>query len=73
MERKNKTFDAVAESRKWREATSGKLDAMSVEERLAYLGSIRERYAAERECAGESFTNEGAGEKREAVKPTQGV
>ena len=27
---KKKAFDAVAESRKWREATSRKLDAMSV-------------------------------------------
>ena len=45
METKTKTFDAVAESRKWREATSRKLDAMSLEERLAYLESVRERYA----------------------------
>ena len=50
METKNKAFDAVAESRKWREATSRKLDAMSLEERLAYLGSVRERYTAEREA-----------------------
>jgi hypothetical protein len=48
METKTKAFDAVAESRKWREATSRKLDAMSVEERLAYLQSVRQRYAAER-------------------------
>jgi hypothetical protein len=48
METKTKTFDAVAESRKWREATSRKLDAMTVEERLAYLQSVRQRYAAER-------------------------
>ena len=41
-------FDAVAESRKWREATSRKLNAMSREERLAYLNSARERYLAER-------------------------
>ena len=55
METKNKTFDAVAESRKWREATSRKLAAMSVEERLAYLGKVRERYLAEREDVGKSF------------------
>ena len=48
METKIKAFDAVAESRKWREATSRKLDAMTVKERLAYLQSVRERYAAER-------------------------
>ena len=46
METKTKAFDAVAESRKWREATSRKLDAMTVEERLAYLQSVRERHAA---------------------------
>ena len=48
MDTKTKTFDAVAESRKWREATSRKLDAMTMEERLAYLQGVRERYAAER-------------------------
>jgi hypothetical protein len=48
METKTKTFDAVAESRKWREATSRKLDAMTVEERIAYLQGVRERHAAER-------------------------
>jgi len=47
METKTKTFDAVAESRKWREATSRKLNAMSREERLEYLRQVRERYAAE--------------------------
>lgn len=46
METKTKSFDAVAESRKWREATSRKLDAMSLEERLAHLRKIRDRYAA---------------------------
>ena len=47
METKTKAFDAVAESRKWREATSRKLDSMSFEERLVYLQTVRERYAAE--------------------------
>lgn len=47
MDTKTKAFDAVAESRKWREATSRKLDAMTVEERVAYLQKARERYAAE--------------------------
>ena len=42
-------FDAVAESRKWREATSRKLDAMSLDERIAYLNATRERYLTERE------------------------
>jgi hypothetical protein len=46
-------FDAVAEPRKWREATSRHLAAMTVEERLAYLNEVRARYLAEREesCA----------------------
>ena len=68
METKNKAFDAVAESRKWREATSRKLDAMSVDERLAYLGSVRERYLAEREDVGTSVADEGAGKESEAMK-----
>ena len=42
-------FDAVAESRKWREATSRQLNAMSTEERLAYLAEARARYLAGRE------------------------
>lgn len=41
-------FDAVAESRKWREATSRLLGAMSLDERLAYLHDARERYFARR-------------------------
>jgi hypothetical protein len=49
MKSKTKEFDAVAESHSWREATSRKLDAMTVEERLAYLESVRKRFAAERE------------------------
>ncbi len=46
METKSKIFDAVVESRKWREATSRKLDAMSLEIRLAHLAEVRKRYAA---------------------------
>lgn len=48
MESKIKTFDAVSESRKWREATSRKLDAMTPEERIAYLRSVGETFARER-------------------------
>ena len=47
MATQTKTFDAVAESRKWREATSRKLDAMSRAERLAYLKKVGERVRAE--------------------------
>ena len=50
METKTKAFDAVAESCKWRETTSSKLDAMTLEKRLAYLRSVRQRYAAERKA-----------------------
>ncbi len=48
MDTKTKAFDAVAESRKWREATSRKLDSMTMQGRLAYLQSVRERHLAER-------------------------
>ena len=47
MATQTKSFDAVAESRKWREATSRKLDAMSRAERLAYLKKGGERVRAE--------------------------
>jgi hypothetical protein len=47
METKTKTFDSVEESRKWRDATSLKLDAMTASERIAYLRSVSERYASE--------------------------
>jgi hypothetical protein len=47
MEPTTKTFDAVAESRKWRETTSRKLDAMSLAERLEYLKAAGERHRAQ--------------------------
>ena len=47
METKTKTFDAVAESRKWRETASQKLNAMSRKERLACLKNLGERVRAE--------------------------
>jgi hypothetical protein len=40
METKTKTFDAVAESRNWREASSRKLNAMTRDERLSYLQAL---------------------------------
>ena len=46
METTPKIFDAVAESRKWREATSRKLDAMGLRERLDYLKAAGERHRA---------------------------
>lgn len=47
METKTKSFDAVAESRLWRETTSRKLDAMTSAERVAYLRSVAERYRSD--------------------------
>ena len=47
MATRTKTFDAVAESRKWREAASRKLDAMTRTKRLAYLKSLGKRVQAE--------------------------
>ncbi len=38
-----KTFDAVSDPRKWREAASKKLNTRSRAERLAYLKSLGER------------------------------
>ncbi len=46
METKKKTFDAVAESRQWREVASHRLDAMSPTQRLAYYKEVSERYRA---------------------------
>ncbi len=47
MESKKKSFDAVAESRRWREAASEKLNAMSDAERLAYLKALGDRVRGE--------------------------
>jgi hypothetical protein len=47
METKTKKFDAVSESRKWRETTSRRLDAMTPEQRLAYLHKVGERFRAQ--------------------------
>jgi len=43
MTAKTKKFDAVAESRKWREATSRELFAMNEEERFAFLRAETEK------------------------------
>jgi hypothetical protein len=47
MNPKIKAFDCVEESRKWREATSARLNAMSPDEELAYLQALGERVRAE--------------------------
>ena len=58
METKTKAFDAVAESRKWREATSRKLNAMTREERLAYLRGAGERLRAQMQASAKKSTPE---------------
>ncbi len=45
---KKKTFDAVAESRRWRIATGKRLAAMTPEERRAHLKSTTEAFFAEK-------------------------
>ena len=47
METKIKKFDAVAESHKWRETASRRLDAMTPEQRLVYLHNVGERFRAQ--------------------------
>lgn len=47
METTTKTFDAVEESRKWREATSRRLNAMSRDARIAHLNALGEKVRAE--------------------------
>ncbi len=55
MKTKTKSFDAVAESRKWRAATGRRLDAMSLADRLAHLAQERERYSASQPGLAASF------------------
>ena len=45
---KKKTFDAVAESRRWRIATGKRLAAMTPEERRAHLRSTTEAFFAQK-------------------------
>ena len=44
--KKNKRFDAVAESRKWRIKTGAVLTTMTRSDRLAYLQKLGERVRA---------------------------
>ena len=43
MKKIKKTFDAVAESRRWRAEASQMLDAMDLPTRLAFLAGLRTR------------------------------
>jgi hypothetical protein len=47
MNPKIKTFDCVTESRKWKEAASARLNAMSADEELAYLHTLGNRVRAQ--------------------------
>lgn len=61
-------FDAVAESRKWRAATSRLLASMSRDERLAYLAEARVRYLADREGKGVAIPDQAMGEESCVVR-----
>ncbi len=71
MKTKTKSFDAVAESRKWRIETGRKLGAMSRAERFAYLAQVRERYLKERQGLAASFAKAAEQEKPAAPKPAK--
>jgi hypothetical protein len=71
MKTKKKSFDAVAESRKWRIETGRKLNAMPLAERLAFLASERERYAEKQPGLAASFAKSAASEEPTAPKPAK--
>ena len=53
-------INAVEESRKWKEAASRKLFAMSREERMAYLRDKTEKFRAEIKARQESLLHSAA-------------
>ena len=71
MKTKKKSFDAVAESRKWRIETGRKLNAMPLAERLAYLARERERYLEKQPGLAASFARSAAHEEPVAPKPAK--
>lgn len=60
MKTKPKTFDAVAASRQWRENTGSRLDAMSIEARLACLKNLKRRHVATRVATNSCVVREDA-------------
>ena len=66
MKKTEKTFDAVAESRRWREETSRMLDAMELPARLAYLESLRTRPHASYRTAQTGAENNAASVREES-------
>ena len=71
MKPNQKAFDAVAESRNWRAASSQQLDAMPLAERLAHLAAVRARYAEERAARAVAFARRKQGEVAVAPKPAK--
>jgi hypothetical protein len=59
METKSKTFDAVADSRKWKEAVVRETEGMTREEVLAYFDreAVRRRFQGALERAGQQETD----------------
>ena len=71
MKTKTKSFDAVAESRKWRIETGRKLGVMPLAERLAHLRRERERYAENQAGLAASFASSVEHEEPSAPKPAK--
>ena len=71
MKAKPKSFDAVAESRKWRIETGRKLNALPLAERLAHLARERERYSKDQSGLAASFAKSLEDEEPTAPKPAK--
>lgn len=64
MKARTKTFDAVAESRKWKEAVARQTEGMTAEQTIAYFdrAAVRRRFDValrQAEQAGKAGVNEG--------------
>ena len=71
MKAKPKSFDAVAESRKWRIETGRRLNALPLAERLAHLARERERYSKDQSGLAASFAKSLEDEEPTAPKPAK--
>ena len=71
MKTKTKSFDAVAESRKWRIETGRRLNALPLAERLAHLARERERYSKDQSGLAASFAKSLEDEEPTAPKPAK--
>jgi hypothetical protein len=63
MEGKRKRFDAVAESRKWKEAVGKRIEGMTPEEIVAYFdrAAVRRRFEEARRRAEQAGEAKGEG------------